>query len=132
MTLVDTNVLIDLLQDDPRWGAWSEQQLFEAHRAGPLSINPIGYAELAPAHDSRDALESFLLKAKIAVQPISRETAYVAGQAFLQYRRRRGSKSGVLADFFMGAQAQTEGWALLTRDAARYKTYFPTVRLICP
>ena len=132
MTLVDSNVLIDLLQDDPRWAAWSEQQLFKAFQAGPLVINPIGYAELAPTHDSRSDLDAFLLKSKISMQPLSQETAYLAGQAFLKYRRRRGTKTGVLPDFFIGAQAQTEGWTLLTRDAARYKAYFPSVKLICP
>ncbi len=132
MTLVDSNVLIDLLQDDPRWAAWSEQQLFKAFQAGPLVINPIGYAELAPTHDSRSDLDAFLLKSKISMHPLSQETAYLAGQAFLKYRRRRGTKTGVLPDFFIGAQAQTEGWTLLTRDAARYKAYFPSVKLICP
>ena len=132
MTLVDSNVLIDLLQDDPRWAAWSERQLFEAQQVGPLLINPVGYAELTPAHDSMAELDKFLAQCKISMQPLTRQAAYFAGQAFLAYRRRKGSKTGVLPDFFIGAQAQTEGWALLTRDAGRYKTYFPSVKLICP
>jgi predicted nucleic acid-binding protein len=132
MTLVDSNVLIDLLQDDPQWGAWSEQQLFAALRSGPLFINPIGYAELVPSHHSMLELDAFLAQSSIAVKPLSRQTAFVAGEAFLKYRRRRSSKTGVLADFFIGAQAQTEAWPLLTRDASRYKTYFPSVKLICP
>jgi predicted nucleic acid-binding protein len=132
MTLVDTNVLIDLVQDDPAWAAWSEAQLFEAQKHGALCINPVAYAELAPAFDDMAALDGFLKLANISVMDISRPTAYLAGTAFLRYRRLKGTKTGVLADFFIGAQAQTEGWTLLTRDAARYKSSFPTVKLICP
>ena len=132
MTLVDTNVLIDLVQDDAQWAGWSEAKLFEAQQAGALTINPVGYAELAPAFDSMADLDSFLKRGKIAVKAISRPAAYLAGEAFLQYRKRKGLKTGVLADFFIGAQAQTEGWTILTRHAARYKTYFSAVRLICP
>ena len=132
MTLVDTNVLIDLVQDDVEWANWSEAKLFEAQQAGALSINLVGYVELVPAFDSMAELDGFLKRAKIAVKDISRPAAYLAGEAFLRYRKRKGVKTGVLADFFIGAQAQTEGWTILTRDAARYKTYFPAVRLICP
>ena len=132
MTLVDTNVLIDLVQDDAEWASWSEEKLFEAQQAGALVINTVGYAELAPAFDSMAELDGFLKRAKIAVKGISRPAAYLAGQAFLQYRKRKGVKTGVLAEFFIGAQAQAEGWEILTRDAGRYKTYFPAVRLICP
>ena len=132
MTLVDTNVLIDLVQDDAEWANWSEAKLFEAQRAGPLTINLVGYAELVPAFDSMADLDGFLKRARIAVKDISRPAAYLAGEAFLQYRKRKGAKTGVLADFFIGAQAQTEGWTILTRDAARYKTYFPAVTLIHP
>lgn len=132
MTLVDTNVLIDLVQDDAEWANWSEAKLFEAQRAGPLTINLVGYAELVPAFDSMADLDGFLKRARIAVKDISRPAAYLAGEAFLQYRKRRGAKTGVLADFFIGAHAQTEGWTILTRDAARYKTYFPAVTLIHP
>lgn len=132
MTLVDTNVLIDLVQDDAEWAAWSEAKLFEAQQAGTLMINPVGYAEMVPAFDSMADLDGFLKIAKIAVKGISRPAAYLAGEAFLRYRKRKGTKTGVLADFFIGAQAQTEGWTILTRDAGRYKSYFPAVTLICP
>jgi predicted nucleic acid-binding protein len=132
MTLVDTNVLIDLVQDDAEWANWSEAKLFEAQQAGALTINLIGYAELVPAFDSMADLNGFLKRAKIAVKELSRPAAYLAGEAFLQYRKRKGVKTGVLADFFIGAQAQTEGWTILTRDGARYKTYFPGVTLIHP
>jgi predicted nucleic acid-binding protein len=132
MILVDTNVLIDLIQDDPQWADWSEEQLMKAQKKGPLFINAVGYAELVPALDSMAALDDFLKRAKIVVKDISRSAAYLAGVAFLQYRKRKGTKTGVLADFFIGAQAYTEGWKILTRDEGRYKTYFPKVKLICP
>jgi predicted nucleic acid-binding protein len=132
MTLVDTNVLIDLAQDDPNWADWSEEQLVLAQKRGPLFINLIGYAELVPAMDTAVALDSFLTRAKVTVCDISRPAAYLAGVAFLKYRKQKGSKTGVLADFFIGAQAQTERWPLLTRDPGRYRTYFPKVKLICP
>ena len=132
MTLVDTNVLIDLVQDDAEWANWSEAKLFEAQQAGALLINVIGYAELVPAFDSMADLDGFLKRAKIAVKDLSRPAAHLAGEAFLRYRKRKGVKTGVLADFFIGAQAQTEGWTILTRDAARYKTYFPDVPLTHP
>ena len=132
MTLVDTNVLIDLVQDDAQWASWSEIKLFEAQLAGALMINPVGYAELVPAFNSMADLDSFLKSAKIAVKDISRPAAYLAGEAFLSYRKRKGIKTGMLADFFIGAQAQVENWTILTRDAIRYKSYFPAVNLICP
>lgn len=132
VTLVDTNVLIDLVQDDPTWGQWSETQLFAALQRGNLVINAVGYAELVPAFDDMPALDTFLKRAKITVKDISRPVAYLAGTAFLRYRKSKGTKTGVLADFFIGAQAQSEGWTILTRDAARYKTYFSGVKLVCP
>jgi hypothetical protein len=131
-TLVDTNVLIDLVQDDATWGQWSEEQLFAALQKGNLYINVVGYAELTPAFDDMPSLDAFLKLAKITVKNISRPAAYLAGEAFLRYRKSKGTKTGVLADFFIGAQAESEGWTILTRDAARYKTYFQTVKLICP
>jgi predicted nucleic acid-binding protein len=132
MILVDTNVLIDLLQDDPQWADWSEEQLLKAQKLGPLFINAVGYAELVPALDTMAALDDFLKRSKIVVKDISRPAAFLAGEAFLQYRKRKGTKTGFLADFFMGSQAHTEGWKILTRDQGRYKTYFPKVKLICP
>lgn len=132
MTLVDTNVLIDLAQDDVRWADWSETQLLKARADGPLFINCVGYAELVPTFESMAHMDAFLMQAKITVKDISRPTAYLAGQAFLKYRRFKSTKTGVLADFFMGAHAQIEGWKILTRDTGRYATYFPDVQLICP
>ncbi len=95
-------------------------------------INPIIYAELAPTFDEPEQLDHFLKVAKATLQPLPRPAAYAAGRAFLQYRQKRGSKTGVLPDFFIGAHAQTESWTILTRDVARYATYFPNVTLIAP
>lgn len=132
MILVDSNVLIDLVQDDPVWAAWSQAQLFEAQKQEPLAINAVAYAELVPAFDDMASLDAFLNRARISIKEISRPTAYLAGTAFLRYRKRKGTKTGVLPDFFIGAQAQTEGLTILTRDRARYQSYFPAVKLICP
>jgi predicted nucleic acid-binding protein len=132
MILVDTNIWIDLVRSDPVWLDWSVRQLKQAREQGPLAINPVIYAELAALYDDHAQLRAFLRSLKVKNQALSDTTAYLAGQAFWAYRQRKGTKTGVLPDFFIGAQAQAEGWALLTRDAARYRTYFPAVALICP
>ena len=90
------------------------------------------YAELSATFDSKAALDAALAPLKVKNTPISDDAAFLAGQAFWQYRQRKGTKAGVLPDFFIGAHAQAEGWTLLTRDTARYRTYFPGVSLICP
>ncbi len=132
MNLVDTNVIVDLLDKDSAFKDWSEQQLLIARHSGGLSINPIIYAELAALPSTLPMLDDFLNATGIAIAPLSRQCARLAGQAFWTYRQRKGAKTGVLPDFFIGAQAQAEGWTLLTRDSTRYKTYFPDVKLICP
>ncbi len=132
MILVDSNVWIDLIERDARWMDWSLAQLQLARADKLVAINPVIYAELAPAYDSAQELATFIRESKAQMKAFSAECAYTAGRAFLQYRQQKGTKTGVLADFFIGAQAQTEGWRLLTRDAGRYKTYFPRVKLICP
>ena len=132
MNLVDTNVIFDLLDLNSPFKDWSEQQLLIARHNGGLAINPVIYAELAALPSTLAMLDSFLSVTRITVEPLSRACARLAGQAFWAYRQRKGIKTGVLADFFIGAQAQAEGWTLLTRDGARYKTYFPDVQLICP
>ena len=132
MILVDSNIWIDLIQKDPVWLDWSLEQLQRARAQQRVAINPIIYAELAPTYDDCAELHHFLKVAKATMQPLSRPAAYAAGRAFLQYRQTRGGQTGVLPDFFIGAQAQTEGWTILTRDVARYATYFPVVKLIAP
>lgn len=132
MILVDSNIWIDVIQEDPIWLDWSLAQLQQALATKRVVINPIIYAELAPTYDEPEQLDHFLKVAKATLQPLPRPAAYAAGRAFLQYRQKRGTKTGVLPDFFIGAHAQTEGWPILTRDVARYATYLPTVKLIAP
>ena len=132
MILIDSNVWIDLIQQDPVWLDWSLAQVQRARAAQTAVINPVIYAELAPTYDNPTSLAAFIGHSGAQLMPLSAASAYLAGRAFLSYRRLRGSKTGVLPDFFIGAQAQAEGWTLLTRDATRYRTYFPSVKLICP
>jgi len=132
MILVDSNIWIDLIQEDPVWLDWSLAQVQQVRARQRAVINPVIYAELAPTYDDPAALYKFLSMAKATMKPLSRAAAYTAGRAFLSYRQKRGTKTGVLPDFFIGAQAQTEGWTILTRDVARYATYFPSVKLIAP
>ena len=132
MILVDSNIWIDLIQKDSVWLDWSLAQVQQVRAQNLAVINPVIYAELAPTYDDPAALDKFLAAAKATMKPLSRQASYTAGRAFLHYRQKRGTKTGALPDFFIGAQAQTEGWAILTRDVARYKTYFPGVKLIAP
>lgn len=132
MILIDSNVLIDVIAQDPVWCDWSLAQLRSAKTQDKLTINPLIYAEIAVTYKSVAELDSFLKPTGIVVSPISNETAFLASRAFMRYRRTKGTKTGVLPDFFIGAHAQAEGWTLLTRDATRYRRYFPEVTLICP
>ena len=131
MILVDTNVLLDIYKADSTWMPWSLQHL---HQAKPrqLAINMVVYAELAGHPAEPENLDEFLDTLGIQVLELSRPAARLAGLAFRQYRQRGGTKTGVLPDFFIGAHAQADGYQLLTRDAGRYKTYFPKIKLICP
>ncbi len=133
MILVDTNVWIDLIERDPVWLDWSLAQVMRVRaEQQAVAINPVIYAELAPTYDSPEALAHFVRLSGAQMMPLSAASAWAAGRAFLGYRQRKGGKTGVLPDFFIGAQAQAEGWTLLTRDATRYRTYFPAIKLICP
>lgn len=132
MVLVDTNVLLDVLEDDARWASWSQEQLESVALADQLMINAVIYAELSVAFARIEELEEVIAQAALSVEAIPREALFLAGKAFLNYRRRRGGKDGVLPDFFIGAHAAVVGCALLTRDVGRYRTYFPSVRLISP
>ncbi len=132
MVLVDSNVLIDVMTRDAVWCDWSLAQLRKAKAQGRLAINALIYAEIAVAYDSAAELDSFLKPTGIVVAPVSTDAAFLASRAFMRYRRTKGTKTGVLPDFFIGAQAQAEDWTLLTRDATRYRRYFPQVNLICP
>ena len=132
MVLVDANVLVDVLADDPAWREWSEARLLEIAATEELAINPIIYAELAAAYRSAAALERALSGLGLVRLPLPYEAGFVAAQAFMAYRRGDGTKRSPLPDFYIGAHAQTTNLRLLTRDAARYRTYFPKVRLITP
>lgn len=134
MTLVDTNVLLDVVQNDPDWADWSQQQLDAVSLLGPIRINAVIYAELSMAFARIEELESVVLDGGFEVEEIPREALFLAGKAFLSYRQRSRSavKRSVLPDFFIGAHAAVKGYSILTRDVARYRTYFPTVNLIGP
>jgi predicted nucleic acid-binding protein len=132
MTLVDSNVLLDVVTDGQIWADWSQSQLERAALDGPLVINSVVYAEISTRYATADAVESMLRDLNIDVVTISRPALFLAGKAYLQYRSAGGMRTGVLADFFIGAQAAVETLPLLTRDAWRYRRYFPTVVLIAP
>ncbi len=132
MTLVDTNVLLDLVTGDPNWADWSIAQLEAASLAGPLLINDVVYAELSVRYDSMEDLEIFLNQTGIEMAPIPRAALFLAGKVFAQYRRSDGKRTGVLPDFFIGSHAAVSGLPLLTRDIGRYRTYFPSLVLITP
>jgi predicted nucleic acid-binding protein len=130
--LVDTNVLLDIFEDDPQWAEWSQAELENASLQDSLAINAVIYSELSMAFERIEELEAVISEASLTVEPIPREALFLAGKAFLTYRRRQGTKQGVLPDFYVGAQAAIDGLTILTRDPKRYRTYFPTVRLIAP
>ncbi len=132
MILVDTNVIIDVLKADQVWLPWSAQHLMLARRAGPVHVNYVVYAELCAHEGTAAQADGFLADQGIAVCELTCESARLAGRAFRTYRERGGTRTGVLPDFFIGAQALTQGWKLLTRDAGRYQSYFPKLKLICP
>lgn len=132
MTLVDTNVLLDITTGDPMWLEWSLQAVRSATLAGPLAINPVIYAELSVPYPRIEDVEALVEALALRIEETPRNALFLAGKAFAQYRGRGGVRTGVLADFFIGAHAAVTGQALLTRDIARYRTYFPTVTLIAP
>ena len=132
MILVDSNVLLDILLDDPEWVSWSQSQLDLWARRGPLLVNPMVYAELAAGFDSVRALDDTLDEAGLEFEEIPRDALFLAAKAHVLYRRRGGRRKGVLADFFVGAHAAVRRLPLLTRDGRRYMSYFPTVTLVGP
>jgi len=132
MILVDTNVLLDVVQDDKVWVDWSQGQLEACSLTDNLCINPVIYAELSIAFARIEELEKLIRDAGLRVVDIPREALFLAGKVFLKYRRTKGTKSGVLPDFFIGAHAAVADMRILTRDVARYRTYYPGVALIAP
>jgi hypothetical protein len=131
-TLVDSNVLLDVLTEDPRWLPWSADALATAADAGPLWINPVVYAETSARFSRIEDLEDALPARDYRRAPLPWEAAFLAGKAFLRYRRSGGTRTSPLPDFFLGAHAAVAGLRLLSRDRRRYETYFPTVSLVAP
>jgi predicted nucleic acid-binding protein len=130
--LVDTNVLLDVFEDDAEWAAWSQDRLDSACATDTLAINPVIYSELSIGFARIEELEAVIREASLAIEDIPREALFLAGKAFLRYRSSRGTKRSVLPDFYIGAHAAVMQWTVLTRDVGRYRTYFPTVSLIAP
>jgi predicted nucleic acid-binding protein len=131
-TLVDSNVLIDVLSADFAWGEWSSQALASLGSEGSLVINAVIYAEVSQRYSRKELLDHELPADVFLREDIPWSAAFLAGKAFIDYRRRGGSRRSPLPDFFIGAHAAVQGLRLLTRDASRYRTYFPTVDLVVP
>jgi predicted nucleic acid-binding protein len=132
VTLVDSNVLLDLVTDDPNRSEWSLAHLEKAALAGPVVINDIIYAETSIRYDRMEDLDAMLAQTMIEIAPTPRSALFLAGKAFHRYRLAGGTRTGVLPDFLIGAHAAVEGWPLLTRDAGWYRSYFPRLTLIAP
>lgn len=130
--LVDANVLLDVLTDDPQWYGWSATQLDACAARSEICINPIVYAEVSVGFERIEELDEALRPELFTRLELPWEAGFLAGKAFLQYRRAKGSRSSPLPDFYIGAHAAIDGMVLLTRDAKRYRTYFPRLELICP
>ena len=132
MILLDANVILDIWDPDPVWHAWSSTQLRNLSRLHEMAIDSIVYAEISVSFATPNALDDKLQELGVKVLSIPRRAAFLAGKAFTQYRRKGGTRGGVLADFFIGAHAAVLACQLLTRDTRRYAAYFPSVRLIAP
>lgn len=132
MLLVDTNVLVDVLENDPEWADWSIKQLRAQAQVYRLAINPIIYSELSLTFSTVEALDDTIEQLGLVLLELPRPALFLAGKAFVRYRRQGGTKSNVLGDFFIGAHAAVSGYPVLTRDTRRYAAYFPSVRLVAP
>jgi predicted nucleic acid-binding protein len=132
LILVDTNVLLDIATNDPIWATWSIDNLDSAAMLGPVVVNSVVYAEFSVGYERIEDVDRLLAEVDIGWSDIPREALFLAGKAFRSFRRQGGVRMGVLPDFFIGAHAAVSGLTLLTRDAGRYRTYFPKVRLLSP
>ena len=130
--LVDTNVLVDVLENDPEWADWSIAQLQAQSKVHRLVINPIIYSELSLTFSKVEAMDAVIESMELRMLEIPKPALFLAGKAFVQYRRNGGVKSNVLGDFFIGAHAAVSGLPVLTRDTHRFKSYFPSVKLVAP
>ena len=132
MLLVDTNVLVDVLEDDPEWADWSIGQLRAQSKIHRLAINPIIYAELSLTFSTVETLDQVIDDLGGVMVELPRPALFLAGKAFVRYRRQGGTKGNVLGDFFIGAHAAVSKYPIVTRDTRRFASYFPTVKLIAP
>lgn len=130
--LVDSNVLLDVLSGDPAWGGWSTDTLAAIADREALVINALVYAEVSVRFETVEGLDDALPAEIYRREPLPYEAAFLAGRAFVEYRRAGGLRRSPLADFYIGAHAAVAGYRLLTRDARRYRTYFPRLELIAP
>ena len=130
--LVDSNIVLDVFLNDPKWADWSESKLDEYDQSGILYINSIIYSEISIGFKRIEDLESAIAKAGLQMLEIPKEALFLAGKAYLKYKKRKGTKRTPLPDFFIGAQAAVQNLDLITRDVSRYQSYFPTVKLITP
>jgi predicted nucleic acid-binding protein len=130
--LVDSNVILDIFLDDPKWADWSVGALANASYNSTLYINQIVYTEVSIGFDKIEELELALHQGGFQMLELPKEALFLAGKVYLNYKRGKGTKKSPLTDFYIGAQAAVLGMDLITRDKGRYKTYFPTVRIICP
>jgi predicted nucleic acid-binding protein len=130
--LVDSSVILDIVTEDKYWFAWSADTLADGARSGILAINPIIYAEVSIGFEKMEELDAALPSTYFRRLPLPWEAAFLAGKCFLDYRRKGGQKRSPLPDFYIGAHAEVRGMTLLTRDASRYHTYFPALRVIAP
>ena len=131
-TLVDSNILIDVFDQASEWHDWSAAMLAQVASRGPLVINPVIYAEVAAGFASIEDIEAALPESYLRREPLPWAAAFLAGQAFVRYRRLGGSRPSPLPDFYVGAHASVSGHTLLTRDARRYRHYFPKLRVVAP
>lgn len=129
---MDSNVILDIVTGDPQWAAWSAAMLTSVARSSTLVINPIVYAEVSVKFDTIETLEVVLPPDLYRREPLPYAAAFLAGKSFIAYRQAGGSRTAPLPDFFVGAHAAVAGYRLLTRDARRYRTYFPRLELITP
>lgn len=132
MIFVDTNVLLDVVTNDDAYAGWSISQLEAAALQGPLLINDCVYAELSVGYQDKEQLDQFIKAAGLRHEPIPRDALFLAGKAFVAYRRGKGTKSNLLPDFFIGAHATVLSLPLISRDIRRYRTYFPDLEVISP
>jgi predicted nucleic acid-binding protein len=132
LIFVDTNVLLDVVTDDPKWAQWSQHQLDAAALRDRLAISDVVYAELSINYPRIELLDAMIAAAHLVIASAPRAALFLAGKAYQRYRSAGGTRTGILPDFFIGAQASLAGAPLITRDARRYRTYFPRLTLIAP